>query len=232
MSFYNLDTASASEQLIPPQLRNPKRLAWLQTLLAPLQQKHYDTFSPNSFYQGFADPIWDVATAYTVGYRVRFGISIYECLVADTGTVPPSDSDIWLLICKDFVGASERVKYNSGKMLFEYILNRYLNTTTTVPPLIYIVNNTVDTNGFYMGVDGDGFQGELGTDTNQDDFLGTAYTLGQTCFTIFVPIGLANTFTSETADVVPNLTDNRENIVRNIADKFTLAGMLYDVKSY
>lgn len=232
-SIYDFDTDYTSEQLTPPLLRLPKRLAWLKTLLASLKKKNGYVFgSTMSFKAGFSVSTWSVLTAYVVGDRVRFGISVYEALLASTGVVPGSDSVTWLLIEKDFVGSDERLKYNSGKMLFEYVLNRYLNYSATSVPLIYITTNTIDTNGFYMGVDGDGQFGEMGVDTNQNDFLGTSYTLNQYAFTIYVPIALANTFTTETPNVAPAISTNRENIVRGVADKYRLAGILYNVVTY
>jgi len=200
--------------------------------LASLKKKQGYVFGPNSFKNGFNVITWNVATNYALGDTVRFGVSVYEALVANVGIIPSSDEDTWLLVEKEFIGADERNKYNAGKMLFEYVLNRYLNTTATTVPLIYITTNTIDVNGFYMGADGDGTYGELGVNTNQNDFLGTSYTLTQYAFTIYVPIALSNSFTSEAADVAPAISTNRENIVRGVADKYNLAGLLYNVITY
>lgn len=224
MSIFPYDINYVQEKLTPPLLRTPIRLDWLKVLERPIQLKYDDIFGLSSFTRGFNKAKWSVVTAYVVGDRVRYGIAIWECLVANTGISPDSDLAKWLLIEPDFVGADERVKYNSGKMLFEYVLNRYLNTTATTIPTIYILTNTIDTNGFYMGSDGDGTYGELGTNTNQNDFLGTAYTLGQKAFTIYVPLAL---FTS-----LGNSAANREQVVRNVADKYALSGIQYLVTTY
>lgn len=228
-NIYDFDTDYVTEKFIPPLLRLPKRLAWLQVLNSSLKKKqNYIFANTNSYRSGFTVIRWSNVTAYTKGNIVRFGISVYEALVNNTGVVPSSDDTTWLLIEKDFVGADERVKYNAGKMLFEYILNRYLNTTATTVPLIYIMNNSINTNGFYMGVTGDK-KGFMGTNVNQKHYLGTSYSLTQYAYTIYVPLAIANSLTSETPDVVPNITANRENIVRGVADKYNLAGLLYNV---
>lgn len=230
------DVNYVQEKLLPPLLRTPIRLDWLKTLTRPIQLKYNDIYGVQSFVRSFSYAKWNVLTAYTVGNRVRFGISIYECLIANTGTDPSSDDVTWLRIAEDFVGIDERVKFSSQHMVFQYVLNRYLNTTASTIPQIYTLKNSIDTNGFYLGADGDGTYGELGYNTgsvtNQDDFLGTSYSLNQYAFTIYVPIALANSFTSGTPNVVPNISANRENMVRNVADKYVLAGITYNVVTY
>lgn len=224
MSIYGFDTDYISEKLVPPLLRATKRLAWIRVLVANIQQKYNDIFGVQSYYNGFYYANWSSVTAYVVGNRVKFGIAIYECIEDNTGLSPEVNTDEWLLIEPDFVGADERVKYNGGKMVLEYVLNRYLNTTATTIPTIYIQTNTVDVNGFYMGVDGISELGELGTNTSQNDFLGTSYTLNQYCFTIYVPAALYTTLGTSAA--------NRENRVRNVADKYVIAGINYNVTTY
>lgn len=224
MSIYGFDTDYISEKLTPPQLRTTKRLAWLRVLTSDLQAKFNDIFGVQSYYNGFSLANWSSVTAYTAGNRVKYGVSIYECLVANTGLTPEVNTTEWLLIELDFVGANERVKYNSQKMVLEYVLNRYLNTTATTMPTIYILTNTVDVNGFYMGIDGQSELGELGVNTNQDDFLGTSYTLNGYDFTIYVPLALYTSLGTTAA--------NRENRVRNVADKYVIAGINYNVTTY
>lgn len=232
MNLYSFDADYIAEKLLPPLLRTPKRLDWLKTLLIGLQLKWNDVFDTEGFKKGFIINKWSSVTAYTAGNNVRFGIAVYKAAVNNTGIVPTSDPDTWILIETDFVGSDARVPFNGQKMVFEYLLNKYLNVSPTTVPKIYITNNTVDVNGFYMGVDGDGGFGEMGINSNQDDFLGTSYTLGQTAFTIFVPIALANTFTSEAPNVAPAISANRENIVRGVADKYSISGILYNVITY
>lgn len=224
MSIYGFDTDYISEKLTPSLLRTPMRLAWLRVLTSDIQAKYTDIFGVQSYYKGFSIANWSSVASYVIGNRVKYGVSIYECLVDNTGLSPDINTTEWLLIEKDFVGANERVKYNGQKMVLEYILNRYLNTTATTIPTIYIQTNPVDVNGFYMGIDGISELGELGTNTNQDDFLGTSYTLNQYCFTIYVPAALYTTLGTSAA--------NRENRVRNVADKYVIAGINYSISTY
>lgn len=232
LPIYSFDTAYLSEKLLPPQLRTPKRMAWLQVLLISLQKKHNYTLEANqSFASGFSINKWSALTNYTSGNVVRFGVAVYEALKNSTGVVPIGNDAYWLKIQDDFVGADVRVLFNGGKMLFEWILNKYLNISPVSVPKIYITNNVVEVNGFYVGVDGD-VKGELGTAPNQDDFLGLSYNLNPYAFTIHVPISVSNGLTTESADTVPNISNNRENIVRGIADRVNLAGIKYNVITY
>jgi hypothetical protein len=201
------------------------RLAWLRVLNASIRTKYNDIFStPASYLNGFSLAKWLAITNYVKGNKVRDGVAIYEALVNNTGFIPEVNPDKWLLISDDFVGADERVKYNGGKMLLEFILNRYLNTTATTIPTIYILNNIVDVNGFYMGTDGKGEFGEMGNASSQDDFFGVSYSLNQFAFTIYVPAALFTTLGTNAA--------NRENRVRNVADKYVIAGMVYSISTY
>lgn len=219
--MYSFSTSYISEKLVPPILRQVRVLAYLRVLLISVQTKWGDflEYINGSFYIN-----WNVLTAYTVGDRIKYGTATYEALQNSTGEIPFENTAYWLLINKDFVGCDVRVKFNSDKIVFEYVLNKYLNTTPTTIPTIYTTRNQVDSNGFYMGVDGDGLFGELGTDENQNDFLGTTYSLGQYAMTIYVPLALYTSLATTAAD--------REAIVRNIADKYVMAGIVYEVVTY
>lgn len=228
MSLLPYDINYVEEKLVPPVLRTLIRLDWLKVLTYPIQKKYNDIFSIESFKRSFSSAKWNVLTAYVPGNRVRYGIAIWECLISNTGIDPTSDLVTWLLIEKDFVGTDERIKFSSQHMVFQYVLNRYLNTTAYTLPKIYTLKNSIDTNGFYLGADGDGTYGELGYNvgsiTNQNDFLGTSYSLNQYAFTIYVPVALFLTLGNNAA--------NREQTVRNVADKYVLAGITYNILTY
>ncbi len=219
--MYSFSTSYISEKLVPPVLRQVKILAFLRVLLVSVQTK-WDDFK--KYISGSSEIKWSNVTAYSVGDRVKYGYSIYEALQSSTGEIPFENTDYWLLVNKDFVGCDARVKFNSDKIVFDYVLNLYLNITPTTIPTIYTTRNQVDANGFYMGVDGDGLFGELGTDENQNDFMGTAYSLGQYAMTIYVPLALYTSLASNAAD--------REARVRNIADRYVMAGVLYEIQTY
>lgn len=221
MSIYSFDIPYLTEKLTPPALRQPKILAFLKVLCIPLKLlwKNFEKYMDGS---GYA--IWNISTAYVRGDKVRYGYEIYDALQASTGEVPFENTDYWLMINKDFVGLNARARFNGGKMLLEYTLNLYLNTTAYTVPLIYITRNSVDVNGFFIGTDGNSEFGELGKEPNQDDFLGLTSSINQYAMTIYVPLALYTSLASTASD--------REARVRNIADRYVYAGINYNVTTY
>lgn len=219
--MYAFNTTYLSEKLIPPALRQIRILAYLRVLLASVQSKWNDTLE---YFLGSSYSTWAASDPYVKGDRIKYGYAIYEALIANINVIPYGNESTWLLINKDFVGIDAKVHFNGQKMIFEYVLNLYLNTTATTIPLIYTTRNPVDTNGFYLGVDGDSSFGELGLDSNQNDYLGTSYTIGQYAMTIYVPLALYNSLASSSSD--------RESRVRNIADRYVVAGINYSISTY
>lgn len=218
--MYAFNTTYLTEKLTPPALRQVRVLAFLRVISAPLTSKWNDFLE---YINGSNYSVFDISNAYSVGNRIRYGYAIYECIQASTGYLP-TNTDYWLLINKDFVGVDARRKFNGQKLVFEYVLNLYLNTTPYTVPLIYTTRNAVDGNGFYIGSKGYGDRGQMSKSTNQDDYIGTGYTIGQYAMTIYVPLALYNSLASTASD--------REQRVRNVADKYVPAGILYNVTTY
>lgn len=219
--MYVFNTTYLIEKLTPPVLRKVRVLAYLRVLLASLQIKWNDILE---YFGGSNYSTWAASDPYLKGDRIKYGYAIYEALIANTNITPYGNESTWLIINKDFVGIDAKVRFNGQKMIFEYVLNLYLNTTATTIPLIYTTRNNVDTNGFYLGVDGDSSFGELGLDSNQNDYLGTSYIIGQYAMSIYVPLSIYNSLASSPAD--------RESRVRNIADRYIVAGINYNVLTY
>jgi hypothetical protein len=219
--MYSFNATYLVEKLTPPALRQARILAYLRVLTVSLSYKWLDFLE---FINSSSYPDFDISSPYTVGDRVKYGYAIYECVKNASLIIPYGNPDYWLLINKDFVGIDARRKFNSQKIVFEYVLNLYLNTTPTTIPLIYTTRNTVDANGFYIGSIGYGERGELAKQVNQNDFIGTGYTLGQYAMTIYVPLALYNSLATTAND--------REQRVRNVADKYVMAGITYNVLTY
>ena len=219
-TIYAYDAFYISEKNTPPKLRKPIRLAWLRTLLKPLQTRFVDTF--NYYRLGQTAPLWNKIPTYPVNYRVKFGKSIWEAIAVNTFKPPPEWPEYWILVQPDYVGCEERLKWNSQHMVYEYLLNkRFPNTYNTTK--IYIVTNTTDANAFWVGDSIDG----TSTSTNpyqQLYFVGDAYTVGYYNFTIYVPLLLFNSLGITTAE--------RENVIRSVADKYKLAGMFYNIVTF
>lgn len=224
MSIYQIDTTYVSEQLTPPKLRGVKLLAWLQMLLKPLSILFDINFL--GYKLGSSDSDYSGATTYTFGNRVRYtDKSIYELIVSTSTGIDPTNTTNWIKINDVFIGCDERVKYNAQKLLFEYALNKFF-LVPIVGSQIYIDNVTTFVTPFVMGNTGT-YSSSMPTNSiNQINFLGNAYnyTSGSYDYTIYVPTAI---YTALGTDAT-----NRENAVRNFADNYNLAGLIYEVVAY
>jgi hypothetical protein len=231
-SIINTDTFAVN--FLPPKKRLPIYKAWVKTLLKPLQVLYNTMFG--TFKDGNAAAIYNGATAYVVGNQVKYtDKAIYQCWVASTGNLP-TNTAYWFKIQDKFVGIEPRCKYNAQHLLFEYALNEWFGTTfVNVPGSSDIYINAVGANlgAFYVGF--------TPTDSSfvvYDEPEATAFiqaldlTTASISSTVNVPIAVANALTTETANTVPNISANRENIIRQIADLYNYAGITYDVITY
>jgi hypothetical protein len=231
-SIINTDTFAVN--FLPPKKRLPIYKAWTKTLVKPLQVLYNTMFG--TFKDGNAAALYSGATAYAVGNQVKYtDKAVYQCWVASTGNLP-TNTNYWFKIQDNFVGIEPRCKYNAQHILFEWALNEWFGTTFVNTPGasdIYIDAGAADLGAFYVGL----------TETESsfvvfDEPEATAFvqalnlTTAGVSFTINVPLITANALTTETANTVPNISANRENIIRQIADLYNYAGITYNVITY
>lgn len=230
-SIYDLDIDYVAEKYIPPELRQPKRLALLRVLLVALKRRHRDIFGPTeSFVNGDVTPFWDTLTTYSYGQNVRVGIQRWECteVAGSTGEFPKDYPDVWHLIADDFVGIDQRVAFRGGKMSMEYALNLYLNFVTfTIIPPIYIATQSNATPTMMLN---NNVAPYLNYMSNNPVFQQTymannsIYTTSNVNFIVYVPTLLFNSLGATYSDC--------QNVVRGYVDKWNIAGMTYDVQPY
>jgi hypothetical protein len=225
MSIYTFNTSTISGWLLPPVLRQLKHLAWLRVLLSPVQtlwQLIFEDYSVGTAYQD-----WDAITGFALGSRVRYSdLGNYECInpAGAFGAIQyPLNTVYWRKIQDNYIGIDERIKYNSQIIILEYALNRwFMNTAPN--DLIYIETNVV-TNQFLLG----GSSQTSGTMANnsayQPYFMGNTYSATQYDFTVYFPIALFN-------GLPPTLNADKEKMIRNVVDKYNLAGMNYDIQTF
>jgi len=231
-SIINTDTFAVN--FLPPKKRLPIYKAWTKTLLNPLQVLYNTMFG--TFKDGNTAAAFIPATLYVVGDQVQYiDKSIYQCWVVNTGELP-TNTNFWFKIQDNFVGIEPRCKYNAQHLLFEWALNEWFGTTFVNTPGasdIYIDAAAADLGAFYVG-----FTETESSFVVYDDSEATAFiqalnlTTAGVSFTINVPIAVANALTTETANTVPNISANRENIIRQIADLYNYAGITYNCVTY
>jgi hypothetical protein len=231
-SIINTDTFAVN--FLPPKKRLPIYKAWTKTLVKPLQVLYNTMFG--TFKDGNAAALYSGATAYAVGNQVKYtDKAVYQCWVASTGNLP-TNTNFWFKIQDNFVGIEPRCKYNAQHILFEWALNEWFGTTFVNVPGnsdIYIDNFASGSDVFYVGLtEVDSSQAVYGN--GQADRFIQAINITNTGseFDIYVPIAVANALTTETANTVPNISANRENIIRQIADLYCYAGINYTVITY
>jgi hypothetical protein len=231
-SIINTDTFAVN--FLPPKKRLPIYKAWVKTLVKPLQVLYNTMFG--TFKDGNTAPLWVTATAYAVGDQVQYeDKSVYECWVANTGELP-TNTDYWFKIQDKFVGIEPRCKYNAQHLLFEWALNEWFGTTfVNVPGASDIY---IDITGANIGAFLVGYTPTESSYVVFDEPEASGYIQAENLttvaisFTIYVPLAVANALTNETPNTVPNISANRENIIRQIADLYTYAGINYNVITY
>jgi hypothetical protein len=232
-SIINTDTFAVN--FLPPKKRLPIYKAWTKTLLNPLQVLYNTMFG--TFKDGNTAAAFIPATLYVVGDQVQYiDKSIYQCWVVNTGELP-TNTNYWFKIQDNFVGIEPRCKYNAQHLLFEWALNEWFGTTFVNTPGasdIYIDNFASGSNVFYCGVSEAESSLAVFANGEADRFV-HALNINNTGseFDIYVPIAVANDLTDPPAtDVAPNISQNNENIIRQIADLYNYAGIDYQIITY
>lgn len=149
LSVYDIDFIDLANKLNVPKLRQTKFTAFMNVVMNQLTWNH------NRFFEDYTDGAvyanWSNVTVYMFGDIVLYrdalnNKKVYLCV--DTATlgiagVLPTNTASWLLLMDDFVGADERRTFTNQKLVLEWILNRYFETTFRQPPTasdIYITN--------------------------------------------------------------------------------------------
>lgn len=224
MSIYDITYSQKAIELIPPDKRSNENIVWVQSLLN--QNQYIRDKYLGDYNIGAAYPLWAIATTYNKGDRVIYKGSVYESLTSSNTGNQPIEGKYWTLYQKNFIGASERVYYNGQKIVLEWALNKWFNTTFRQPTLvsdIFIDTNTPAFTCFIIGATKDS-SSAIFSDISSEPI---AYAYNAPIFynaTINVPVAVYNAL-----DTIPA---NREKIVRNFADLYMPAGITYNITTY
>jgi len=219
---YDFDIDIVVPNLTPEVKRLPKYLAWLKSLTTPIQTAWlylFNDYKTGSLYSDYSN-----VTAYVVGDVVIFTDNkVYECILATTGN-DCLNATYWTLVNENFIGADERITYNSQIIILERALNKWFRNLLATDQ-IYIATNQISTTIFMMGNSGI-YSSKMASDSTYSlTYMGEAPTFStQYNFTVNVPVALFTTLGSNPT--------NRENAVRNFVDKYVLAGINYNVTTF
>ena len=230
---YTVVFSQIDEQLTPPMLRNPIYVSWINALHTPVQYLHNEIFQ-NGYLDGATASNYSNSATYTPTNLVVYTDRAVWINAATCSGITPSIANptYWTQYNDNYIGANERLKYNSQKILFQYALNRWFQCSG-----IWIHNNIVSPNPtpFVMGQTSQ-YSSYMGNSSTL-----TKYYMGNSPFfpnpttndfTINVPITVANALTNETPDVAPNISAKRQAIIKSFADQYVIAGILYNIVTF
>ena len=232
---YIVDVNNFAVSFLPTKKRFDKYKAWVKVLLQPLQVLYNTMFG--TYKNGSIAADWDVSTNYVVGDQVKYiDKSVYECWVNSSAGILPTNTDYWFKIQDKFVGIEPRMKYTAQRLSLEYALNEWFGTTFVNTPGasdIYIDPNLVATYAFYVGATESNSSLVVYEEADVDAYIQAVdVTTVQYYFYIYIPIAVSDALTNEPPDSVPDISPNREKIVRQLADLYVYAGISYAIKTY
>lgn len=225
MSIYNITYSIVSNLLNVPNKRKEKFIAWFAVLHKPLQWLN-DLFA-DDYYAGQLYADFNPFAIYTPGIRITYTDNrnyefIFDNPFAVSGMPPDGFPDYWMVIQDNFIGANDRVKFNSQIIMIEWELNVWYKNPLPANQ-IYLGINANPAN-FWLGASGQTSSTMSKLSQYSTSYLANINTINGNDFTIYVPIALFNTLGTNTA--------NRENNVRRFVNKYKLAGITYNVTTY
>lgn len=222
-TIYDIDFGKFSGQMMPPDKRFVRIVAWVKILTSPLQYLRDIFFG--SYRTGSTAPQWVNTSPYSKYDQVKYNKIVYESLV-DNNTDVPTTIATWRVIQINFIGMFERILYNGQALVLEYAMNKWFGTVFRQPPNqsdIYVANNSVPISVFRCG----GIE-QISSVVYLD--RSTEFVVNQFSFavpynfTIYCPTSVYNALD-------PSLINN-EKIFRAFVDKYVPAGITYNITTY
>jgi len=220
--IYDVNINDTAINLLPPDKRYKNTIAFIQSLLRPLQWLR-DLFF-GSYYGGSTALPYSAGT-YNYLQQVKYQKKIYASLIDGNTDLPTTTN--WLLIQDNFIGLQERVLYNGSKLVLEYALNKEFDSTFRQPQTpsgigdtvsdIYITNLSSSVVGFLIGHT-EAYSSSVGQTTSADK------------------IGNNNTFTyaNNFQINIPSaiFASTNEQAVRNFVNQYIPTSLNYTVTTY
>lgn len=243
---YSQDYNNFVDNNTPEVHRKDRFLSWLKALVRPVQWKH------DAYFGTYANGItgatlpYDSGTTYNTGdTTLGDNNAVYESLKDGVIGINPAITENnalyagnWVRRSPDFRGVNERLKYTGQTMVLEYVLNKWFRTNFVQPDQaidpqttrsdIYIVNNQLNNDVFVVADNEAMSSASFNYDIYSEDFVKDDYDFVSAAFTIFVPeSGL-----SPIPGWYTNLDPYKEQKIRSIADRYVIAGIVYDIQTY
>lgn len=220
--MYSVDYAQKIIDLLVPDKRKPRNIAYNQALASGVSDNHDWIFSLWKEAQYISD--W-TAGSYVRNDSVKYGKSIFVA-IKDTSAEPTYSAD-WLLVSENFLGADFRLKIRNEKILFEYAINTWFGTTFRQPAAgnsdIHFTTNIIQIDAYIVGASED--ESSKTFADMSSEFIVNSHTFGtQYNMSVNVPLVFFNTL---------GISDSiRESIIRNFVNRHIAAGIIYNVITY
>lgn len=230
---------------IPRKKRKPFWIAWFKGLLSQLDRLNsiFSDFRNGSTDLGY----WNNLLSYSSGDRVRTLFGTFESIVnGNSGNNPISDDGSnWILVLKDFIGATKRASFTVQKLSFEHALNeRFQGVLTDNGFTGFKQPTSIDAGIGYLPLSDIFLKLELTTFPT-----GAIFPTVYNCLIVYpntstgsvFPTVIYSTFTIYTASI--NIPDSvylsiastdaeRDSIIFNFVDKIKRAGTIYKIIRY
>lgn len=224
MSIYDVDFNKMGRLLLPPDKRGVYTKALVKSLLSPMQWLR-DLWL-GSYRIGSSAAPYIATTVYIKGDRVVYKYAVYESLLSGTLNIDPLDTAHWVKVQDNFIGVEERIKYNGSVIMLTWALNKYFGTVFRQPNNvsdIYLQMHNKPTSVFVVGADE--VDSSVVYANTSSEFVVNAYSFGSYAnMTIWFPVAVYDALDSDPA--------NRDKIVRNFADLYVVAGIIYNINTY
>ncbi len=155
---------------------------------------------------------------------------------------------LWLKVLDNFLGVNERASYSSVKLIYEYALNRWFNTSFRQPngsaedhvlnPLgtsdIYVLTNSTTYQFFWGQAASTSYFGP-GIFPAYNYFTPDSNYVLPKDYSIYIPVASYNALISIVVEpfvIAGGNSTLRDGVVRAFADLISPAGSLYDIKTY
>lgn len=223
-TIYDIDFSKYAVQMLPPDKRFTRQVAWVRILLSCLQYLRDLWFG--SYRTGSTAPTWVNSAPYAKYALVKYSNKIiYESLINNNSDVPTNTAS-WRVAQQNFIGLSERILYNGQKLVLEYAMNKWFGTTFRQPNNqsdIYISNNTIAIPSFRVGANEAG--STVVSTQSSSEFVGidSNFTVASN-FTIYCPVAVYN--------ALDTTLINNDKIFRAFVDKYVPAGVTYTITTY
>jgi hypothetical protein len=222
--MYNIDYNQKVVETLVPDKRAPKNIAFLQQYAKEVSDNHNWIFTNYKQTQYLSD--WTSGT-YAKNTVVRYSKAVYVSVI-NGNTSEPSYSNDWLLISPNFLGTDFRLAIRGEKIIFQYALNIWFDTTFRqpsegTPSDIYLTTNEINEKPFIVGISE--FESSSVFTTSSSEFITNTYTFDEE-YNLTINIPTSFFVSLGTTDEI------RESIIRNFADKYVSAGITYNIATY